>query len=108
MRIKNYNELNSLELDTLREVGSIGTGNAPVLAGEHGESLKLTHEFLRPILAKEAIPRIDGGDHLRHVDRLGDGHHLHRAGLAPAPRKRRIDPLHDRLAPTCDGLAIRI
>lgn len=27
MRIKNYNELNSLELDTLREVGSIGTGN---------------------------------------------------------------------------------
>ena len=26
MRIKNYNELNSLELDTLREVGSIGTG----------------------------------------------------------------------------------
>ena len=28
MAIKNYNELNSMELDTLREVGSIGTGNA--------------------------------------------------------------------------------
>ena len=28
MRIKNYDELSSLELDTLREVGSIGTDNA--------------------------------------------------------------------------------
>ena len=28
MTIKNYQELNSLEIDTLREIGSIGTGNA--------------------------------------------------------------------------------
>ena len=28
MAIKNYDELNSLELDTLREIGSVGTGNA--------------------------------------------------------------------------------
>ena len=28
MVIKNYSDLNSLELDTLREIGSIGTGNA--------------------------------------------------------------------------------
>ena len=26
--LKTYEELNSLELDTLREIGSIGTGNA--------------------------------------------------------------------------------
>ena len=28
MNIKSFDELNSLELDTLREIGSIGTGNA--------------------------------------------------------------------------------
>ena len=28
MAIKNYDELNSMELDTLREIGSMGTGNA--------------------------------------------------------------------------------
>ena len=28
MSIKNYDELSSLELDTLREIGSVGTGNA--------------------------------------------------------------------------------
>ena len=28
MKIKNYDELTALEIDTLREVGSIGTGNA--------------------------------------------------------------------------------
>ena len=28
MEIKSYDELNHLELDTLREIGSIGTGNA--------------------------------------------------------------------------------
>ena len=28
MTIKSYDELTSLEIDTLREIGSIGTGNA--------------------------------------------------------------------------------
>ena len=28
MTIKNYDELTNLELDTLKEIGSIGTGNA--------------------------------------------------------------------------------
>ena len=28
MGIKNYDELTSMELDTLREIGSMGTGNA--------------------------------------------------------------------------------
>ena len=28
MEIKNYDDLGSMEMDTLREVGSIGTGNA--------------------------------------------------------------------------------
>ena len=28
MEIKNFDELSSLEIDTLREIGSIGTGNA--------------------------------------------------------------------------------
>lgn len=30
MNIKSFDELNSLELDTLREIGSIGTGNAEI------------------------------------------------------------------------------
>ena len=42
MRIKNYNELNSLELDTLREVGSIGTGNAATaLSALIGEEVRI-------------------------------------------------------------------
>ncbi len=28
MKLKNYDELSSLELDTLREMGGMGTGNA--------------------------------------------------------------------------------
>ena len=39
MAIKNYSDLNSLELDTLKEIGSIGTGNAATalssLIGQH-------------------------------------------------------------------------
>ena len=33
MNIKSFDELNSLELDTLREIGSIGTGNAATALG---------------------------------------------------------------------------
>ena len=33
MEIKNYSDLNSLEIDALREIGSIGTGNARLLNG---------------------------------------------------------------------------
>ena len=34
MAIKSYDELNSLELDTLREIGSMGTGNAATSLSE--------------------------------------------------------------------------
>ena len=34
MNIKSFDELNSLELDTLREIGSIGTGNAATALGQ--------------------------------------------------------------------------
>ena len=43
MAIKNYDELNSLELDTLREVGSIGTGNAATsLSQMLGREVRIT------------------------------------------------------------------
>ena len=34
MNIKSFDQLNSLELDTLREIGSIGTGNAATALGQ--------------------------------------------------------------------------
>lgn len=43
MKIKSYEEMNSLEIDALREVGSIGTGNAATaLSGLLGKEVRIT------------------------------------------------------------------
>lgn len=61
MVIKNYQELNSLELDTLREIGSIGTGNAATaLSGMLGRPVRITLPEVRIMEYNEAIEWIGG------------------------------------------------
>ena len=61
MTIKNYQELNSLEIDTLREIGSIGTGNAATsLSGMLGCPVHITLPEVRIMGYNEAIEWIGG------------------------------------------------
>ena len=61
MAIKNYDELNSLELDTLREVGSIGTGNAATaLSSMLNREIRITYPEVRIMGYNEAIEWIGG------------------------------------------------
>lgn len=65
MDIKNYNELNSLELDTLREIGSIGTGNAATsLSQLLGETVRITLPEVRIMEYNEAIEWIGGPEEI--------------------------------------------
>lgn len=61
MEIKNYNELNWLEIDTLREVGSIGTGNAAnALSQLIGQPVRITLPEVRIMEYNEAMAWIGG------------------------------------------------
>ncbi len=61
MIIKNYQELSSLEIDTLREIGSIGTGNAATaLSGMLGSPVRITLPEVRIMGYNEAIDWIGG------------------------------------------------
>ena len=61
MEIKNYDELTSLEIDTLREIGSIGTGNAAsALSAMLGRSIRITLPEVRIMGYNEAIEWIGG------------------------------------------------
>ena len=61
MEIKNYDELSSLEIDTLREIGSIGTGNAAsALSSMLGRSIRITLPEVRIMGYTEAIDWIGG------------------------------------------------
>ncbi len=61
MEIKNYNELSSLEIDTLREIGSIGTGNAATALSEMlGQPIRITLPEVRIMGYNEAIEWIGG------------------------------------------------
>ena len=65
MRIKNYDELNSLELDTLREIGSIGTGNAATaLSALIGEEVRIEMPEVRIMEYNEAIEWIGGPEEI--------------------------------------------
>ena len=65
MAIKNYDELNSLELDTLREVGSIGTGNAATALSQMlGRQVKITMPEVRIMEYNEAIEWIGGPEEI--------------------------------------------
>ena len=61
MEIKNYDELTSLEIDTLREIGSIGTGNAAsALSSLLNRSVRITLPEVRIMGYNEAIEWIGG------------------------------------------------
>ena len=61
MDIKNYDELTSLEIDTLREIGSIGTGNAAsALSVMLGRNVRITLPEVRIMGYNEAIEWIGG------------------------------------------------
>lgn len=61
MEIKNYSELNGMEIDTLREIGSIGTGNAATaLSAMLGKPVRITLPEVRIMEYNEAIEWIGG------------------------------------------------
>jgi chemotaxis protein CheC len=65
MNIKNYNELSSLELDTLKEIGSIGTGNAATsLSSLIGKPVRIQQPEVRIMGYNEAIEWIGGPEEI--------------------------------------------
>ena len=61
MQIKNLDELTSMEIDTLREIGSIGTGNAATALGQLlGREVRITLPEVRIMGYNEAIEWIGG------------------------------------------------
>ena len=65
MAIKSYNELNSLELDTLREIGSMGTGNAATALSEMLQrEVNITLPEVRIMEYNEAIEWIGGPEEI--------------------------------------------
>ena len=59
--IKNYDQLSSLEIDTLREIGSIGTGNAATaLSQMMNKPVRITLPEVRIMEYNEAIEWIGG------------------------------------------------
>lgn len=61
MRINSYEEINGLELDALREVGSIGTGNAATaLSSLIGRKVSMSLPRVRVMEFNEAVEQIGG------------------------------------------------
>ena len=60
-----YNELDALELDTLKEIGSIGTGNAATaLSALIGQEVRITMPEVRIMGYNEAIDWIGGPEEI--------------------------------------------
>ena len=65
MAIKNYDELSSLELDTLREIGSMGTGNAATALSQMlNREVRITLPEVRIMGYNEAIEWIGGPEEI--------------------------------------------
>ena len=65
MEIKSYDELNHLELDTLREIGSIGTGNAATALSQMlKRQVRITMPEVRIMGYNEAIEWIGGPEEI--------------------------------------------
>ena len=63
--MKDYNELNKLELDTLKEIGSIGTGNAATALSELiGQEVRIRTPEVRIMDYNEAIDWIGGPEEI--------------------------------------------
>ena len=65
MNLNSYDQLNSLEIDTLKEIGSIGTGNAATsLSQILGKAVRITLPEVRIMEYNEAIEWIGGPEHV--------------------------------------------
>ena len=65
MTIKNYDELTSLQLDTLRELGSIGSGNAATALSQMlSREVRITMPEVRIMGYNEAIEWIGGPEEI--------------------------------------------
>lgn len=63
--IKNYDQLTSLEIDTLREIGSIGTGNAATALSQMlKRQVRITMPEVRIMGYNEAIEWIGGPEEI--------------------------------------------
>ena len=61
MNLKSYDQLSSMEIDTLKEIGSIGTGNAATsLSQILGKAVRITLPEVRIMEYNEAIEWIGG------------------------------------------------
>ena len=61
MTIKSYEQMSSLEIDTLREIGSIGTGNAATALSQMlGKEVRITQPEVRIMGYNEAIEWMGG------------------------------------------------
>jgi len=64
-KVKNYDELNSMEIDTLREIGSIGTGNAATALSQMlGQEVRIALPEVRIMGYNEAIEWIGGPEEI--------------------------------------------
>ena len=65
MNIKNYEDLSELEIDTLREIGSMGTGNAATALSQMlGREVRITLPEVRIMGYNEAIEWIGGPEEI--------------------------------------------
>lgn len=65
MKINSYDELSSLELDTLKEIGSIGTGNAATALSQMlNQEIRITLPEVRIMGYNEAIEWIGGAEEI--------------------------------------------
>jgi len=65
MTLKSYDQLSSLEIDTLREIGSIGTGNAATALSQMlGREVRITLPEVRIMGYNEAIEWIGGPEEI--------------------------------------------
>ena len=63
--LKNYDQLTSMEIDTLREIGSIGTGNAATALSQMlGKEVRITLPEVRIMGYNEAIEWIGGPEEI--------------------------------------------
>lgn len=77
MILKNYNQLTSLELDTLKEIGSIGTGNAATsLSALIGMPVRIQMPEVRIMGYNEAIEWIGGPEEITAGVLVGMGGQL--------------------------------
>ena len=69
MDIKNYEDLSGLEIDTLKEIGSIGTGNAATALSQLiGKEVRITLPEVR--IMKEAKALIDNYIYFYNHERI--------------------------------------